>query len=256
MVIVRAGVGSRGNAHWGLGNQRNTLAENSGRVSAGGVVALRGARLAEQIGVVFKRIPGGEFIYQGQRARIKTFETAETPLTIDAMKKLLKIKGEEVRRIFTVPGYSVDEVIRKSLDTVAADAPDAERDNCPLVYVDRDEAKAIAQLLESGLVTERQWERAASGKDGKLRPWGNQLDKTRAVYGDSGTRPVKSKPAGVSAEGVHDLIGNVWEWTEEASLRGGSWWLYAAGIFQADYRYPSPSELRNNNVGIRLARRT
>ncbi|OGC08119.1 hypothetical protein A3F86_00965 [candidate division WOR-1 bacterium RIFCSPLOWO2_12_FULL_45_9] len=261
MAIIGVRKGEALNGAWKLIRGRETLAGNSGRVRAGDdpsalqrLVALRGVNLAERIGVVFKRIEGGGFIYQGQRAEIETFEMAETPFTIGMMKELLALKGEEVRAIFKVHGYSVDEVIQKSLGRVAADVPDAERGNCPLVYVSKHESEAIARLLGGDLLTESQWERAASGTEGKMRPWGNDLDPTKAVYRDSGTRPVKSKPAGVSAEGLYDLIGNVWKWTKESVLRGGSWDFNFPVYLQADCRYNYLPGSRGPDVGFCLAR--
>ncbi|MDD5593642.1 MAG: SUMF1/EgtB/PvdO family nonheme iron enzyme [Candidatus Margulisbacteria bacterium] len=246
---------------WNLVRQRGTLIGNPGRVRAGDspdalqrLVALRGASNAKRIGVVFKRIKGGEFIYQGQRTRIETFEAAKTVFTINMMRKLLILKGDEAKAIFKVPGYSADEVIRKSLEVVADDVPDAERDNCPLVYVSKYESEAIARLLESDLLTGLQWERAASGTDGKKRPWGNNLDVTKAVYNDKGTRPVKSKPAGISAEGLHDLIGLVWELTKESVLRGGSWGIIDDYYLQAVYCIVSHPGYRADRIGFRLAR--
>jgi len=261
MAIIKVGIRSGETANWDLVRQRQTLAGDPRRIRTGDsagalrqLVALRGANLAERIGVAFKRIEGGEFIYQSQRAEIETFEAAETVFTISMMKELLALKGEEVRAIFKVPGYSVDEVIQESLGRVAADVPDAERGNCPLVYVSKYESEAIARLLESDLLTELQWERAASGTDGKKRPWGNDLDPAKAVYNDSGTRPVSSKPAGVSAEGLYDLIGLVWEWTKESVLRGGSWNYSSPVNLRAAIRYNVLPERRNSRIGFRLAR--
>ena len=260
-MVIGIRKGETLNGAWSLIRQRETLAGNPGRIRAGDspealqrLVALRGANLAERIGVVFKRIEGGSFIYQGQRDQIETFETAETPFTIGMMKKLLFLKEKEVRKIFRDKDWSIDKIMIESLDKVADNVPKSERDNCPLLYVNKREAEAIAQLLGSDLLTERQWERAASGTDGKTRPWGNDLDQTKAVYNDSGTRPVKSKPAGVSAEGLYDLIGLIWEWTKESILRGGSWSDYYANYLQADFRNADRPEYRNNAAGFRLAR--
>jgi len=220
--------------------------------------ALGGVNLAERIGVVFKQIAGGEFIYQGCRETIESFEGAETDFTINQMRALLELKGDEVRAIFVGARYSADEVIQKSLTIVAADVPDAEKGNCPLVFVNKYQAEAIAKLLGCDILTERQYERAASGTDGKVRPWGNNLDHSKAVYYDSatpkGTRPVKSKPDGKSAEGLYDLIGLVWQWTKEGVLRGGSWGDINPGLLRADFWGFNYPENRIIDVGFRLAR--
>jgi len=261
MAILRVGIRAGETANWDLIRQRQTLAGDPGRVRAGDdpnalqrLVALRGATLAERIGVVFKKIEGGSFIYQGQQAQVETFEAAETPFTIGMMKKLLFFKEKEVREIFRDKDWPIERVMIESLDKVADNVPKSERDNCPLLYVNKPEPEAIARLLGSDLLTERQWERAASGTNGKKRPWGNELDEAKAVYSDSGTRPVKSKPAGVSAEGLYDLIGNVWEWTKESVLCGGSWWGSNPGSLQAGFRFSIRPEVRNYDVGFRLAR--
>jgi len=47
-------------------------------------------------------------------------------------------------------------------------------------------------------------------------PWGEDSpDPTRGHFGYAGWDPVAagSRPAGASAWGVHDLVGNGWEWT-------------------------------------------
>lgn len=87
------------------------------------------------------------------------------------------------------------------------------------VYVMHDEAAAYAQWRGMRLPTEAEYHRAAYGTpEGpeRLQPWGNELpDATRGNFGFTNWDPVPvgSYPAGVSAWGVHDLIGNGWEWT-------------------------------------------
>lgn len=88
------------------------------------------------------------------------------------------------------------------------------------VYVSHAEATAYAQWLGRKLPTEEQFHRAAYGVPGSAKerryPWGEAAP--TAKHGNFDFHywdpiAVGSCPAGASAFGVHDLIGNGWEWT-------------------------------------------
>jgi iron(II)-dependent oxidoreductase len=88
------------------------------------------------------------------------------------------------------------------------------------VYVSHAEATAYAKWLGRKLPTEAQFHRAAYGTlDGKPErsyPWGEETTSSSRGNFDFKSwdpSPVGAHPAGASPFGVHDLVGNGWEWT-------------------------------------------
>ena len=128
------------------------------------------------------------------------------------------------------------------------------------------------------LPTEAEWEYAARAGTGTARYWGDGIGNNNANCGKCGSRwdgkvtaPVGSFLS--NAFGLHDMLGNVWEWTcsefldyddnghnkcvaknsdTRRSLRGGSWiggpWRVRAAL--RNFRWP---DTRFNFVGFRLA---
>jgi ergothioneine biosynthesis protein EgtB len=87
------------------------------------------------------------------------------------------------------------------------------------VYVSQAEASAYASWRGRRLMTEAEFHRAAYGTpsgEERPHPWGDASpDAARGNFDFASWDPVAagSYPAGVSAWGVHDLVGNGWEWT-------------------------------------------
>jgi len=97
-------------------------------------------------------------------------------------------------------------------------------ENLPLpldwpVYVSHAEASAHARWAGKSLPSEAQWHRAAYGTPEGLErqyPWGNEEPNRRMGNYDFerwDPTTVGAFPAGQSAFGVADLLGNGWEWT-------------------------------------------
>ena len=87
------------------------------------------------------------------------------------------------------------------------------------VYVSHAEATAYARWAGKSLPTEEEWQRAAYGTtEGSERvyPWGNaapDLSFGNFDFDRWDPTPVNAFPAGQSAFGVDDMLGNGWEWT-------------------------------------------
>ena len=87
------------------------------------------------------------------------------------------------------------------------------------VYVSHAEASAYAKWLGRKLPTEAQFHRAAYGtREGNERsyPWGDDAPNPRLGNFDFrqwDPSPSGAHPEGASAFGIHDLVGNGWEWT-------------------------------------------
>jgi gamma-glutamyl hercynylcysteine S-oxide synthase len=88
------------------------------------------------------------------------------------------------------------------------------------VYVSHAEASAYAKWLDRKLPTEEQFHRAAYGvpdsDEQRKYPWGDHPPAPRFGNFDFAqfeTSPCGTHPDGASAFGIHDLVGNGWEWT-------------------------------------------
>lgn len=146
----------------------------------------------------------------------------------------------------------------------------------PVTWVSLEDARAYAKWAGKRLPHEWEWQYAAQGTDGRRFPWGNTPNTAAmpAHSGDRDLRPpdaVDSHSAGASPFGVEDMMGNVWQWTDEyrdthtraAILRGGDFyrpegsrWYFPANESLEEhgkYLLMAPSKDRSGTVGFRCA---
>ena len=110
-------------------------------------------------------------------------------------------------------------------------------DRKPVTWVSLEDARAYAAWAGKRLPHEWEWQYAAQGSDGRPYPWGKNPDPAALPKEEAGRelRPptdVDAHPQGGSPWGAMDLLGNVWQWTDEyvdehtraAVLRGGGYY--------------------------------
>jgi len=148
----------------------------------------------------------------------------------------------------------------------------------PRNCVDWNQANAYCKWAGKELPTEAQWEKAARGTDGRIYPWGNEWDASKACFNTgNGTCAVGSYPQGASPYGVMDMAGNVLNWCrdwynakyyanspdhnptgpgsgEYRVLRGGSWGGDITGILRVSYRNNGDPSNWGGNGGFRCIR--
>ena len=148
-------------------------------------------------------------------------------------------------------------------------------DDRPVTWVSIEDARAYATWAGKRLPHEWEWQYAAQGTDGRIYPWGNQWDAAAVPERDKnrtmrGPDPVDAHPKGASPFGVMDLVGDVWQWTDEfldehtraAILRGGSYYQPQGSIWYFPQAYKltehgkllmmAPSIDRSGAIGFRL----
>lgn len=149
--------------------------------------------------------------------------------------------------------------------------------DCPVESLSWFEAKAYCEKLGMRLPTEAEWEKSARGGATTTYYWGNTMNGDYAWYhGNSGDTNHPTEQKRPNGYGLHDMLGNVWEWVQDCYsddanktanqrnpaddreecdvrvLRGGSA-ADVADFLRISYRDRNRSRARRSNHGFRCA---
>lgn len=226
-------------------------------------------------------IPGGAFI-MGSNEGSPTYQPEQRVYVDDFYLDRWLVTNAEYKKFVDATGHPVPNYDVSWCDTEGYNwdpqtrmYPPGKRDH-PVVLVTWEDAMAYAAWAGKRLPTEAEWERAARGLNGRRYPWGNEFAPGHCnckEAGLKGTSPVGAfSPDGDTPEGLIDMVGNVWEWTNSLYrpypydpndgresrqaagfrvLRGASW-LNDANVAHCLSRLDGDFQFYNN-VGFRCA---
>lgn len=208
-----------------------------------------GKEITDKDGAQMMLVPEGEFLYgpDNLRKSLPAFYMDRYEVTTEQYAKFMRASGTKE------PYYWQTNVPSNSGQK-------------PVVGVSWLDADAYCRHYGKRLPTEQEWEKAARGGDGRKYPWGNDEPTSRhANYGkrtrfsyDNLTN-VGSLDEGKSPYGLHDMAGNVFEWTStdydstSKVVRGGSWNADTTEFLKSTYRNGWSPVNRFEVLGFRCA---
>jgi formylglycine-generating enzyme required for sulfatase activity len=244
------------------------------------------------------RIPAGKFTFHSTHGddfipypkyeedstfSMKSFFIDQFPVTNQQFKKFLDATG-----------YRPADTTNFLKNWVAGKIPAGE-ENFPVVYVSYEDAQAFARWAGKRLPSEKEWQYAAQTPSLNEWPWKQKnpvkwkteeitetltiqkpegIDSTLCNLGNGKLYPVGKYNKGANPYGLQDLVGCVWQLTNDVYqsgsyryiiMKGGSyfnpsssWWYVQGGPRPLNYRQyllrVSPGFERNATVGFRCVK--
>lgn len=231
--------------------------------------------------------PGMKFVFDNEQwahpVTVKEFRMARAAVSNAEFAAFVEDNGYKRRELWTKEGWQWREDaraeypvywqrqgggrwLRRNFDTWVSLEP-----RLPVLHVNWYEADAYCRWAKRRLPLEAEWEFAASSEPApgggiaqhqRLFPWGDEPpspDRANLNWRALGCVEVDALPAGDSAFGCRQMIGNVWEWTatdfapypgfspgpykeysapwfgDHKVLRGGCW-VTRSGLIRNQYR--------------------
>ena len=237
------------------------------------------------------KIPGGEYVFKVRGTEIEGYNDVGTDVQYPWENSARRYHDHRMYiHTFYMDKYPVTNAeYKKYLDAThyhPVDDYDYLKDwkngtypdgwgNKPVTWVSLNEARGYCRWAGDRLPNEWEWQYAAQGgEEYLLYPWGNtwnSADVPTPGKGHALTGPadVNANPEGASRFGVMNMVGNVWQWTNEfedahtraAILRGGSYYQPQGSVWyfpqayrndeHSKYLLMSPSYDRSGTIGFR-----
>ncbi len=246
-------------------------------------------------------IPAGTFQCDSYRTGDSFISYPENPTSKD--KKVLMNKfymdkypvtNKQYKKFLEATGYQPGDTTNFLKHWVNNQIPKGQ-ENHPVIYVTLEDAKAYAKWSGKRIPTEMEWQYAAQTEKGNEWPWIQKtpvtrkeefitntlsvwklegIDSTRCNLGDGSLYPVGKYKDGRNPYGLYDLVGCVWQLTNDVydnttyryiMVKGGSYflptssfWYVQGGPRELNFRQyllrVSPSFERKATVGFRCVK--
>jgi iron(II)-dependent oxidoreductase len=180
-----------------------------------GMVLIPGSTISYKVGANDEFIPYPESVYSG--SKVDSFLIDKYPVTNAQFYEFITASGYRPADTTRYLRHWQKGVFRQG------------QDKYPVVYVSYEDVQAYAKWAGKRLPTQTEWQLAAQGTDGRKWPWGEEFHGTYCNNSFGRPTPVDAFPKGQSQFGVCDLVGNVWQITNDMYFNGTNYFVMIRG---------------------------